>query len=119
MAGLITTSAEAVPTHITCADITSTWNGSPYTLFTRQVFFDFDANRATINDKERHLKITPAELKIYETGKNRNGKRTSYMFRVDRSTLKYNHAYEFIGSGIKFISNGQCQVAKVLAGNKI
>ena len=65
VAGLITTSAEAVPTHITCADITSTWNGSPYTLFTRQVFFDFDANRATINDKERHLKITPAELKIH------------------------------------------------------
>ncbi|WP_137025016.1 hypothetical protein [Synechococcus sp. UW179A] len=115
---LISTSAEAVPTHLTCKDTTSTWNSSPYTLFTRQVILDFDTNSATVDGNERHFNVTPAELTIHEQGRNKNGTRTSYIFKVDRSTLKYNHEYEFISSGSKFRSNGQCQITKATTAHK-
>ena len=44
--GLMPSAVDAVPTHLTCENTTSTWNGSPHELHTRQIFFDIDTNKA-------------------------------------------------------------------------
>ena len=117
--GLMPSTVDAAPTHLKCEDTTSTWNGSPYRMFTRHIFFNLDTKRATVDGDEKHLKATPDELRIYRQGKNENGKLTSYMLKVNRSTLAYDFEYAFLSSGSEFIGKGQCQITKAPAGNTI
>ena len=116
--GLITGRAEAAPTYLTCEDTTSTKDGSPYRKWTRQIFFDLDTNKVTVDGKEHQLTVAPSELKIFSLN-NVPGNVVSYTFTINRSNLAYEHEYHFISSKLKFESTGNCQIAKAPAGNKI
>ena len=105
----------AAPTYLTCEDTKATWNGSPDDrLGTRQIFFDLDTNRASIDGTERGLSATPSEIKI----STENINDTLYIFRINRSTLTFTRYMGFL-SGRSSKSSGKCQITPAPTNNQI
>ena len=109
----------AAPTYLTCEDTEATFNGTMDPAYSgdldvRQIFFDLDTNRASIDGTERGLSATPSEIKI--STNNNNG---IYTFRFNRSTLTFTLHVANLSQRWSRKSSGKCQITPAPTNNQI
>lgn len=126
--------ALAAPIHLTCKDVKATDNGEPSDLMTYSLFVDPDTGQATSSGSAMELTASADALTLHSQSKKRGEFISSLSiksFTINRSDLSFKRVSTLLlqdgyaspvrmpSQTTKWLSNGQCQITKMPAGNKI
>ena len=122
---LLGAAAHATPTHLVCKDADATRNGiRDERLYEHPIFVDTSTNTAKRWGAENQLRILPNELILSRRTEKKTryiDQWTYYVFKINRTTLKFNaeHTIGTNGNMAKILREGQCEIAPTPAERKI